>query len=205
MSFPATSVNLLSKLQAPGEGPQWQVSWKRFLELYHAPLETVVRASYRQHTGGQEPSSGFVEDAIANTIADFFSKSQYRYDATKGRLRSYLRLLANARVIDLLRPKRPIDHIPLEAGPDQPAPDETEHEKNSFQHALLATLVEDLRNQIPLRQFEVFERVKLKHHTPAYVAEEFGLSRAMVDRYIHKAMIRLRQIASQPEYRAEME
>jgi hypothetical protein len=39
--------------------------------------------------------------------------------------------------------------------------------------------VEDLRNRIPLRQFEIFERVKLKHQTPQFVAEDLGMTRAM--------------------------
>jgi len=43
------------------------------------------------NTGGHEPSSGFIEDTVANTVAGLFSRSQYRYDREKGRLRTYLR------------------------------------------------------------------------------------------------------------------
>ena len=68
---------------------------------------------------------------------------------------------------------------------------------------LLATLVEDLRNRIPLRQFEIFERVKLKHQSPMFVAEDLGMTRAMVDRNIHKAMTALRDLASHAEYQQE--
>ena len=71
----------------------------------------IARACYRSHTGGQEPSSGFIEDAVTNTIVDFFSKAQHRYDSSKGRLRNYLRVLTNGRVVDLLRKERPIDHL----------------------------------------------------------------------------------------------
>ncbi|MFZ9935676.1 MAG: hypothetical protein ACO3JG_01310 [Luteolibacter sp.] len=35
--FPSTSPNLLSKLREAGQDASWQVSWKRFLELYHEP------------------------------------------------------------------------------------------------------------------------------------------------------------------------
>lgn len=44
------------------------MSWKRFLELYHEPLETAARTCYRLHTGGQEPGRGFVEDAVAASL-----------------------------------------------------------------------------------------------------------------------------------------
>jgi RNA polymerase sigma factor (sigma-70 family) len=204
--FPTTPINLLSKLKEGGEELHWQVSWKRFLELYHAPIEVIARSCYRHHTSGHEPSSGFVEDAVANTVADFFARGQYRYDKEKGRLRTYLRFLTNARVVDLLRKERPIDQRPL-AGqsdlPDSDLPTESTQESDAFRRSLLATLVEDLRNRIPLRQFEIFERVKLKHQSPQFVAEDLGIARAMVDRNIHKAMTALRDLASHTEYQQE--
>jgi RNA polymerase sigma factor (sigma-70 family) len=205
--FPPTSLNLLSKLKA-GDDPNWQISWKRFLELYHEPIEVIARSCYRHHTGGHEPSSGFIEDAVANTVADFFARGQHRYDKNKGRLRTYLRMLTNARVVDLLRKERPIDQKPLpedesEGIPDSDLPAESRSESDAFHRSLLATLVEDLRNRIPLRQFEIFERVKLKHQSPQYVAEDLGMQRAMVDRNIHKAMTALRELASHAEYQEE--
>ncbi len=201
--FPPTSLNLLSKLKQPGETDRWQVSWKRFLELYHEPIEMIARSCYRHHTGGHEPSSGFIEDAVANTVAEFFARSQYRYDSGKGRLRAYLRILTNARVVDLLRKERPIDQRPLDDSPECQLPAESPGESVAFDRSLLATLVEDLRNRIPLRQFEIFERVKLKHQSPQFVAEDLGIQRAMVDRNIHKAMTALRELASHAEYQQE--
>lgn len=199
--FPATSLNLLSRLKCGGEEVCWQVSWKRFLELYHEPIEMIARACYRSHTGGHEPSSGFIEDAVANTVADFFSRSQYRYDREKGRLRTYLRILANARVVDLLRKERPVNQRPLDDATATDLPAESAGESDAFARSLLASLVEDLRASIPLRQFEIFERVKLKHQSPQFVAEDLGIQRAMIDRNIHKAMTALRQLASHSEYR----
>jgi RNA polymerase sigma factor (sigma-70 family) len=201
--FPPTSLNLLSKLKAGGEEAHWQVSWKRFLELYHEPIEVIARSCYRHHTGGQEPSSGFIEDAVANTVADFFTRSQYGYDKGKGRLRTYLRVLTNARVVDLLRKERPIDVRPLDDSTEAKLPAESPGESDAFSRSLLASLVEDLRGSIPLRQFEIFERVKLKHQSPQFVAEDLGIQRAMVDRNIHKAMTALRELASHAEYQEE--
>lgn len=201
--FPPTSLNLLTKLKAGAEEGSWQVSWKRFLELYHEPIEVIARSCYRHHTGGQEPSSGFIEDAVANTVADFFARGQYGYDKTKGRLRTYLRVLTNARVVDLLRKERPIDLRPLDDVTLASLPAESPGESESFGRSLLASLVEDLRASIPLRQFEIFERVKLKQQSPQFVAEDLGIQRAMVDRNIHKAMTALRGLASHTEYQEE--
>lgn len=201
--FPTTSINLLSKLKAGGEEGIWQVSWKRFLELYHEPIEVIVRACYRRHTGGHEPSSGFIEDAVANAVAVFFERGQYGYDKSKGRLRNYLRVLTNARVVDLLRKERPIDQRPLDDATQASLPAESPGESDAFDRSLLASLVEDLRASIPFRQFEMFERVKLKHQSPQYVAENLGIQRAVVDRNIYKAMTALRDLAAQPEYQEE--
>jgi RNA polymerase sigma factor (sigma-70 family) len=201
--FPPTSINLLSKLKEGGDEAHFQFSWKRFLQLYHEPIEVIARSCYRHHTGGHEPSSGFIEDAVANTVADFFARSQYRYDKERGRLRSYLRVLTNARVVDLLRKERPIDQRPLDDATESGLPAESPGESDAFGRSLLATLVEDLRGSIPLRQFEIFERVKLKHQSPQFVAEDLGIARAMIDRNIHKAMTALRDLASHAEYQEE--
>jgi RNA polymerase sigma factor (sigma-70 family) len=201
--FPSTSINLLSKLKEGGEESHWQVSWKRFLELYHEPIEVIARSCYRHHTSGHDPSSGFIEDAVANTVADFFARGQYRYDREKGRLRTYLRMLTNARVVDLLRKERPIDQCPFDDSAESVLPAESRGESDALGRSLLATLVEDLRNRIPLRQFEIFERVKLKHQSPQFVAEDLGIARAMIDRNIHKAMTALRELASHAEYQEE--
>ncbi|MEY4245530.1 MAG: hypothetical protein RLZZ245_3115, partial [Verrucomicrobiota bacterium] len=107
---------------------------------------------------------------------------------------------------DLLRKEQPVNQRPLaddETRDKQRLPDESAPESDAFRRSLLATLVEDLRNRIPLRQFEIFERVKLKHQSPMFVAEDLGMTRAMVDRNIHKAMTALRDLASHAEYQQE--
>jgi len=45
--FPTTPFTLLTRLREPGDGHYWQVSWKRFLELYHEPLAVTARACLR--------------------------------------------------------------------------------------------------------------------------------------------------------------
>ena len=69
--------------------------------------------------------------------------------------------------------------------------------------SLLATLIEDLRECIPLRQFEIFEMVKLKGMPPDQAAAELGIKRGVVDNNIYKVMKRLREIAAKPEYQDE--
>jgi len=80
---------------------------------------------------------------------------------------------------------------------------ETPEEYQSFQQALLATLIEDLRETIPLRHFQIFEMVKLQEMPVEQVAVELGVSRGVVDNTVYKVMKRLREIASASEYQTE--
>lgn len=159
---------------------------------------------YRHHTGEAVPPQNVMEDVVAQVVADFFRRNLY--DPGRGRLRTYLRVLTNARVVDLLRRQRPLDHVSLDGQPDGAGfstGDETPNEAQCFKQSLLATLIEDLRETVPLRQFQIFEMVKLHEMPPSQVAEELGVSRGVIDNTVYKVMQRLRQIASSPEYQSE--
>jgi len=160
---------------------------------------------YRHHTGNAVPQQETVEDVVATVVMDFFKRD--RFDAERGRLRTYLRILTNARIVDMLRKEKPLDHDSLADREEliESLPSESPEEELSFQQALLATLIEDLREQIPLRQFEIFEMVKLKGISPDAAAAELGVNRGVIDNTIYKVMIRLREIAATPEYEEEYE
>ncbi len=205
MPLPDTSLSLLSRLRDEGDHAGWQVSWKRFLELYQGPLMAMGTGIYRHHTGNAVPPQEVIEDVVATVVVDFFKRD--RFDPARGRLRTYLRVLTNARIVDMLRKEKPLDHDSI-ADLEELAkalPAESPEEERSFQQALLATLIEDLREQIPLRQFEIFEMVKLKGIAPDAAAAELGVNRGVIDNTIYKVMIRLREIAASPEYEEEYE
>lgn len=205
MPLPDTSLSLLSRLRDEGDHAGWQVSWKRFLELYHGPLMAMAAGIYRHHTGHATPPQEAIEDVVATVVVDFFKRD--RFDPERGRLRTYLRVLTNARIVDMLRKEKPLKHDSISDREElaEALPAESPEEERSFQQALLATLIEDLREQIPLRQFEIFEMVKLKGISPDAAAAELGVNRGVIDNTIYKVMIRLREIAASPEYEEEYE
>ena len=82
-------------------------------------------------------------------------------------------------------------------------PAESPEENKSYQQALLATLIEDLREQIPYRHFEIFELVKLKGMSPENAAVELGVQRGVIDNTVYKVTKKLREIAANPEYQEE--
>ena len=202
--LPVTSLSLLSRLRDEGNQAAWEVSWRQFIELYHLPLIATAAAIYRSHTGNVVPSAAFLEDTVSKVITDFLTKN--RFDPNRGRLRNYLRVLTNARIVDALRKERIFAHLPLddnEGAPELRVPSETPSEKQSFESALLNTIIQDLRGQIPLRHFEIFEMAKLKNIPPKEVAEALGIGRNVVDNTVHKVMKRLREISTRPEYKDE--
>jgi RNA polymerase sigma-70 factor (ECF subfamily) len=202
--LPDTPISLLLRLRDEDKQAVWQVSWKRFLELYYGPLTAMASGIYRHHTGESVPPQDVLEDVVAQVVSEFFKRNQF--DPGRARLRTYLRVLTNARVVDFLRKQRPLNHVPLDS-PDVQIPEETPgesaEEARTFQQSLLATLIEDLRETIPLRHFQIFEMVKLHGMPPGEVAAELGVSRGVVDNTVYKVMQRLREIASAPEYQGE--
>jgi RNA polymerase sigma factor (sigma-70 family) len=159
---------------------------------------------YRHHTKTEMPSREFLEDIVSSVVAEFFTRN--RFEPERGRLRTYLRMITNSKVVDFLRKNSPfrvrsLDDIDQHPGLEIPA--ETTEETASFVKSLLATLIEDLRESIPLRQFEIFEMVKLKGMPPDQAAAELGIKRGVVDNNIYKVMKRLREIAAKPEYQDE--
>ncbi len=199
--MPDTPVSLLTRLRDMEAGASWESSWKIFLELYQEPLRIMAWNCYRHHTGGAVPTSEFIADAVANVVGDFHTKAQYRFDPSRGKLRRFLKMLTNARVVDLLRRERPLDHIEL--GNWEGTAEESEAEGQAFQRAVLSTLVADLRNRIPLRQFEVFEMVKLQGLSIEATASALGVKRSVVDNTIYRAMNALRDLAKDPVYTLE--
>jgi RNA polymerase sigma factor (sigma-70 family) len=202
--LPDTPLSLLKKLRQEDEQSVWQVSWKRFLELYNGPLLAMASGSYRHHTGGGIPPQNLLEDVVAQVVVVFFK--QNHFDPARGRLRSYLRVLVNARMVERLRKERPLDHLSLDAknyNAGELLPTESSEETKTFREALLATLIEDLRETIPLRHFQIFEMVKLQEMPVEQVAAELGVSRGVVDNTVYKVMKRLREIASASEYQTE--
>lgn len=203
MEFPRTPLSLLTCLREGVTESEWEKSWQRFLELYQHPLSASAHACYRHHTGGGQAPAEFVEDVVAIVVADFFSKGQRRYDPSKGRLRTYLRFIVNARVVDALRKERPANQRPFPSAELAAPPEEGEAEREAFHQALLATLLEELRSQVSPAQFEIFERVRLRMESPQQVAEELGVRRNVIDKSIHKSMTKLRELARRGDYQQE--
>jgi hypothetical protein len=75
--LPETPASLLLRLQEEDNRAVWQVSWRRFIELYHRPLLAIASGIYRHHTGEAVPPQYVLEDVVAQVVAEFFKRNQY--------------------------------------------------------------------------------------------------------------------------------
>jgi hypothetical protein len=80
---------------------------------------------------------------------------------------------------------------------------ETPEEIQSWKTGLLATLIEDLRETVPMRQFLTFEMVTLLGNPVETVARELGVSVDVVNGTVTKVWGKLRELAALPEYWSE--
>ncbi len=207
-TFPDTRQSLLSELKASERGPEWQVSWEKFFDLYHRPLRAMCSNSYRYHTGGQEPSDSVIEDTVAAAVADFCTKSQFSYAQEKGRLRGFLKTVCNARVVDYLRKQKHLFQYGGLADLDDRAcgeqlPEHRSNEIEQFRLSLLATLLEDVRKRVSPQQYAIFEMIKVRNLPAEHVADELGVKRGVIDNTVYRVMNVLRDLASRAEYKDE--
>lgn len=202
--FHATPPTLLAQLRTGDNMRLRELAWHQFIDIYKTPLAAVAGTYYRRHTG-TEPGSAFIDDVVAAVIRDFYEKSRHRYDPAKGRLRDFLRVLVNARVVDLLRREKPARFNALDSAAGDELPAESDDEKHAWQHAKLAFLLEELRRHIPLKQFEIFHRIKIEEQSTELVAGELNMTRNAVDLVIHRVTKKLQKLAETPEYKAEFD
>jgi RNA polymerase sigma factor (sigma-70 family) len=204
--FPETNATLLDHLCASRyTALPRNISWKKFLELYALPIRVISEKCYRRYTGDAKPTNDFLHEIISLVVVDFFTKSRQRYDFSKStKFRTFLFTIIKARTVDWLRKERPfqfVDDSKLKDWEASPGKDE----EDAWNKSRLNWLIEKLHNTVPPRNFEIFERIKLKGQKPEIVAEKFGIKRGLVDNIVSKVLKKLREIADSSEYKEASE
>ena len=219
MGFPDTPVTLVSRLKELDHGAHWHDDWRKFVKDYQGALEKSVYSAFARR-GWHRVDSILVEEIVADVIVAFLKRqTETPYDPEKGYLRSFLIQIVQWKVVDYIRrhSARPL-HEALETqsgtlgeepssshAVDARAVAKWEEEENlAHQRALLAMLIDDVRERVSPRAFAIFDAVKLQHHAPEEVAQEFQVSRHVIDNSIYKVIDKLRELAQTPDYRKEI-
>ena len=209
-AFPDTPVSLLACIEERRGGMPYQDAWRTFFDLYHVPLRLAVESAFRRCNWYQVPED-LLEETIADVVVSFF-KAEFSYDPETGKFRNYLRQLAAWRVRDKLdklpkiRPEQ-LESLDLDAvhtsASANPDGNLEQKERDVYRGVLLTTLLEDVRNRVSPQTFLMFEMTKIVGKSADEVAEQFQVKRNVVDNAAYRVLAKLKELASQPEYRRE--
>lgn len=216
MAFPDTPVTLLARLEERKNGVPNQQAWESFFDLYHSAIRMAVEGAFRSCGWHSTPKS-ILEETISDVVVSFYKGGQ-SFDPEKGKFRNYLRQLAQWRVRDQLAKSLATAERMVRQGmvlPDDDHPSALASDTESavellsardlqeYRDALLATLLEDVRQRVAPQTFAMFDLCKLQGKTPDEVATFFKVKRNAVDNAVYRVTQKLKELAAQPEYRKE--
>lgn len=212
MNFPNTPRTLLSRLKTRAMPTQWEASWNEFFDNYHDVIHSCVRNAFYRN-GWRSLNEEDANDVVVQVVRSFYNEGDtLGMDFSKGRFRQMLTTLCKRRVIDFIREQqkyRNVIFVPVEEENTDSFGDAASLEKYqadeeaAFRDAAVSTLLAALRHEVSPQVFMIFERVKILEEKPSEVAEELGIKRGVIDNSIHKALKKLREIASHPEIQNE--
>lgn len=195
-----THATLLNRLRDATD----HVAWEEFLRLYGPAMY-----AYARYAGGSDATAQEVVQEAMLTI--FQRRDLFRYDPARGRFRDWLRTVVRNKLQEYRR--RPAQRLRGEGGPTLPefsepvaaekAPDAQWEEM--FEQALLAGLLEVLRQEMNPRSFQAFELLALHELPGDQVAEITGLSRNAVYLARRRAVQRLQELGESYRDQGELD
>jgi len=191
-------------------------SWRSFFDLYHGAIRTTVKSIFREY-GWNEVLGEVLDHTISNVVVSFYQGIE-KYDPLKGKLRQFFRQIVRRRVCDQLAKsgtgaerifregaELPDDDHPgaLIEGNASPAEQLDYAERREYHLSLLARMLRDVYQTVSPQTYAIFEMCKLEGRCPEEVAAFFGVKRNVVDNAVRRVTLKLRELASKPEYRKE--
>lgn len=197
-----TKKSLLKRMQNCDE-----ISWEEFYGIYR-PLVLCIG---RKLGMSQDDCRDLMQEIMLEL---FQGEALLRYDASKGRFRTFFGVLVRHKAAEMLRDSARLSslspangsgsgHIPeLTAtllAPDPP--DENDPFQKLFDEeyrsCLLSTAINELRNSVEPKTFAIFEMVALQDRSPGEVSLHLGITRSTIDVYCSRCRKTLRKIVSE--------
>ena len=184
-----------------------EISWEEFYRIYW-PLVNAVGQKL-----GMPPDH--TKDLMQEIMLDLFQKeSLLRYDASRGKFRTFLGVLIRHKASKMLHDSTRFSAVPnadrFESGnrlssSEALLPPKNEGENDPFQtifdeeyrNFLLSVAMDELRNSVEPKTYAIFEMVTLQGRPPKEVAHHLGISRAVIDTYNSRCRKALRRIVSE--------
>lgn len=210
MFLPKTPKTIISQLVDPESGSLWNLTWRRFFDLYHAPIKIMIGNSFFKR--GIYSIPGSVIDEIVSDVVISLNKifTANLYDSEKSRFRSYLKTVCDRRVIDYLRRnvetfktdsldnedfnvKAMAESIALESENAKLA----EEEQRAFKESVVLDAYMSIRHKFDARTCTAFEMIKLEDVEVEKVVEELGVSPNVVNNAVYRITKKLREVISE--------
>lgn len=203
-----TRKTLLQRLQDSDD-----ISWNDFYNLYWPFVFTIGKRL------GMMPED--CKDLMQEIMIVLFNgKEILRYDASKGKFRTYFGQIVCHKALKMMRnmsksssvsaqtPEltvflRPADHAPFNYDPFRKIFDE------EYSKYLLSLALNELRAHVEPGTYDIFELVVLQGRPPKEVAKHLGINRSTIDIYCSRCRNKLQKIISDirnenPEFNPEL-
>lgn len=209
MFIPRTPKTIIEQLVSPGKASLWNLTWRRFFDLYHAPIKIMVGNSFFKYGIYSIPNN--VIDEVVSDVVISLNKifNENLYDPKKSRFRSYLKTICDRRVVDYLR--RNVDSFKTDSidedGGGVKAMAESiaeeslnaklaEEEQRAFKESVVLDAYMSIRHNFDPRTCTAFEMVKLEDMDVEKVVEELGGSPNVINNAVYRITKKLREVIS---------
>jgi RNA polymerase sigma factor (sigma-70 family) len=194
--FPVTRASLLVRLR----DPQDQAAWTQFVDLY-APLVY----GYARKQGLQDADAADLSQEVLRAVAG--SVGQLEYDPQRGAFRNWLftivrRKLSNWRAAPGNRMRGSGDTVTHHLLELFPAPDGIEADWDAeWEQRLVAWACEQVRRDVAEINWQAFWRTAVEGRSSKQVAEELGVTIAVVYHARSRIVARLKELVQSVQER----
>lgn len=209
MFIPRTPKTIIEQLVSPGKASLWNLTWRRFFDLYHAPIKIMVGNSFFKY-GIYSISNNVIDEVVSDVVISLNKIfNENLYDPKKSRFRSYLKTICDRRVVDYLR--RNVDSFKTDSidedGGGVKAMAESiaqesqnaklaEEEQRAFKESVVLDAYMSISHNFDPRTCTAFEMVKLEDMDVEKVVEELGVSPNVINNAVYRITKKLREVIS---------
>lgn len=212
MNFPETPQTILAQLTEPDKIGIWNGAWRRFFDIYHAPIKVMVYNSFWKHGSYAAPS--FVADEVIADVIVNLNKTfaEGKYERSRSKFRFFLKTICDRRVVDYIRQhsksskndsiddssnnlEKYLNDIYAESLNTQLEQEEIK----ALRESIILDAYMTIRHNFDARTCMAFEMVKLEDMDKDDVVKELGVSAGVINNAVYKIMKKLKEVISNDE------
>lgn len=216
MNIPKTSRTIISQLVDSDKIELWNGAWRRFFDIYHAPIKIMVAKEFNKH-GWYDIPNQVIDEVISDVVISLnetFLKG--KYEKGRGSFRFLLKRISMCRAMDYMRKNykhlttKSIDMddaSAVEAGDMGEGDFQSLFESDEIQalkHAMILDAYETIRSDFSPRTCLAFEMVKLEQIPVDEVVKELGIDANSVNNSVYRIMKKLKSVIYNDENTKEL-